>query len=175
MPQTFLQCPFGQIRVTWAGTTLVGIELDPDAQPADRAGGQPPAQDALPAVVAEQLSGYFADPKASFDLSLDMRGTPFQRRVWDAIRAIPSGQARTYGELAKDLSSAARAVGQACRANPCPIVVPCHRVVGTQGLGGFAGDTSGRLMQVKRWLLAHEGWLKPGVMRDEHARRSRHH
>jgi methylated-DNA-[protein]-cysteine S-methyltransferase len=77
--------------------------------------------------------------------------------IWALLRAIPVGQTRTYGEVARELGSAARAVGQACRANPCPIVVPCHRVVGRHGLGGFAGDHQGSRLAIKRWLLHHEG------------------
>ena len=64
---------------------------------------------------------------------------------------------RTYRDLAEQLGSVPRAVGQACRANPCPIVVPCHRVVAVKGLGGFAGDRAGRKLAIKRWLLRHEG------------------
>jgi methylated-DNA-[protein]-cysteine S-methyltransferase len=89
-------------------------------------------------------------------------GTPFQRRVWEAMRAIPPGRTRTYGDLAAELGTSPRAIGGACRANPCPIVVPCHRVVGATGLGGFAGDTSGHKVEVKRWLLRHEGVAVPG-------------
>jgi len=85
-------------------------------------------------------------------------GTTFQRRVWAQIAAIPNHQTRTYGEVAKALHNAPRAVGQACGANPFPLVVPCHRVIATGGgLGGFARNRGGFLLDVKRWLLAHEG------------------
>ena len=84
-------------------------------------------------------------------------GTHFQRRVWAEIAAIPLGQTHTYGQLAKSLKNAPRAVGQACGSNPYPIVVPCHRVVATGGgLGGFARERGGFLLDVKRWLLTHE-------------------
>ena len=80
------------------------------------------------------------------------------RRVWAEIATIPSGKTHTYGQLAKSLKNAPRAVGQACGANPYPVVVPCHRVLAANGrLGGFAGHTDGFLLDVKRWLLAHEG------------------
>jgi methylated-DNA-[protein]-cysteine S-methyltransferase len=111
--------------------------------------------------VARQLARYFADGRGGFDLALAPRGTEFQRRVWALMRAIPAGETRTYGSIARELGSAPRAVGQACRANPLPIVVPCHRVVAAHGLGGFAGDTSGRRLAVKRWLLRHEGVRVP--------------
>jgi len=91
------------------------------------------------------------------NLPIELQGTPFQRRVWKALREIPPGRTITYSELARQLGTGARAVGGACRANPCPIVVPCHRVVAVNGLGGFSGDTSGRKLEIKRWLLRHEG------------------
>ena len=86
-------------------------------------------------------------------------GTAFQRRVWEQIAAIPNGQTRSYGRLAKDLKNAPRAVGQACGANWFPLVIPCHRVTAAGGLGGFASsdDENGFHLSVKRWLLRHEG------------------
>jgi len=90
-------------------------------------------------------------------LPLRAAGTAFQRRVWGRIDAIPSGKTRTYGELANEIGSGPRAVGNACGANPYPVVVPCHRVVAADGrLGGFAGNRAGFLLDVKRWLLNHE-------------------
>jgi methylated-DNA-[protein]-cysteine S-methyltransferase len=86
-----------------------------------------------------------------------MAGTPFQRRVWHALRRIPSGCTRSYGELARELGSSARAVGGACRRNPIPIVVPCHRVIAAGGgAGGFMGQRSGDALAIKTWLLDHE-------------------
>lgn len=106
--------------------------------------------------VCTQLQAYFADPHVTFRLPLAPGGTLFQNNVWRAMQRIPAGQVRRYGELAKGLKSAARAVGGACRANPIPIVIPCHRVVSATGLGGFMGATRGRALEIKRWLLAHE-------------------
>lgn len=103
-----------------------------------------------------QILAWLDDPDRPFDLPLAQRGTPFQQRVWSAIAAIPRGRLRTYGNIATTLGSAARAVGQACGANPFPIVVPCHRVVAAGGLGGFANSTGGYLLDAKRWLLAFE-------------------
>lgn len=106
---------------------------------------------------AMQLLAWLDDPDRPFDLPLAERGTPFQRRVWSSIAAIPRGSHRTYGEIAATMNSAARAVGQACGANPFPIVVPCHRVVAAGGgLGGFANSTGGYLLDTKRWLLQFE-------------------
>lgn len=109
---------------------------------------------------ARQLRAYFADASAGFDLPLAPEGTDFQRRVWKAMTRIPAGRTRSYGELAAELESAPRAVGQACGANPIPIVVPCHRIVSATGIGGFAGETGGFFLDVKRWLLAHEARAK---------------
>jgi methylated-DNA-[protein]-cysteine S-methyltransferase len=111
--------------------------------------------------VLDQLHAYFADPRHCFDLPLALHGTPFQRRVWEALRAIPPGQVLSYGGLAQQLGTSARAVGGACGANPVPIVVPCHRVVAVHGLGGYGGAGSRGRLDIKRWLLSHEGW--PGL------------
>jgi methylated-DNA-[protein]-cysteine S-methyltransferase len=113
-------------------------------------------QNALAARAARQLEQYLADPDAAFDLPLLVEGTPFQRRLWDALCEIPRGKTLTYGALAKRLDAEARAVGQACGDNRLPIVIPCHRVVAADGIGGFAHSTGGYLVEVKRWLLAHE-------------------
>lgn len=120
-----------------------------------------PARIPLAMETARQLRAYLADPDATFSLPLHPAGTQYQRRVWEAIGQIPRGQVMTYGELAKALRSAPRAVGQACGANPFPLINPCHRVVSASkglnnGLGGFANDTGGFLLDIKRWLLAHE-------------------
>lgn len=113
----------------------------------------------LAAEVVRQLLAYRDDPDFRFHLPLAPKGTPFRHRVWAAIAAIPKGEVRTYGELARALGSSARAVGQACGDNPLPVIVPCHRVVAKAGLGGFAHSREGRLPDIKRWLLRHEGAL----------------
>jgi len=113
-------------------------------------------QNALAERAARQLERYRDDPDAPFDLPLAIEGTPFQKSVWQAMRAIPRGRTRTYGELARELGGEARAVGQACGDNRLPIVIPCHRVVAADGIGGFAHATDGYLIEAKRWLLLHE-------------------
>ena len=116
-----------------------------------------PPTNALAAETARQLHAYLADASFVFGLPLRPSGTAFQRRVWEEIAAIPNHQTRTYGEVAKALHNAPRAVGQACGANPFPLVVPCHRVVASGGgLGGFARNGGDFLLDIKRWLLAHE-------------------
>ena len=113
-------------------------------------------RNALAERAARQLERYRDDPDAKFDLPLLIEGTAFQRGVWEAMRAIPRGRTRTYGELARELGGEARAVGQACGDNRLPIVIPCHRVVAADGIGGFAHATDGYLIEAKRWLLMHE-------------------
>lgn len=110
-----------------------------------------------------ELESYFNNPGFQFSLPCDIQlGTPFQQRVWQALTEIPSGKVKTYGELAKELKSSARAVGNACRRNLFPVIIPCHRVVSASGVGGYAGDTldtqRGQInfLQIKQWLLAHE-------------------
>ena len=116
---------------------------------------QAPAN-ALAERAARALERYRADPEMRFDLPLAVEGTPFQRRLWQALCEIPRGKTLTYGELARRLSAEPRAVGQACGDNRLPIVIPCHRVVAADGIGGFAHATGGYLIEAKRWLLAHE-------------------
>ncbi len=103
-----------------------------------------------------QLRAYFADARSPLDLPLNLSGTAFQARVWAALRAIPAGETRQYGELARLLGSGPRAVGGACRANPIPLFVPCHRVVAAGGAGGFMGRIEGPALALKQWLLRHE-------------------
>jgi methylated-DNA-[protein]-cysteine S-methyltransferase len=111
---------------------------------------------ALAERAARQLEQYRDDPNTCFDLPLLVEGTEFQRQLWDALCEIPRGKTLTYGELARRLGADARAVGQACGDNRLPIVIPCHRVVAADGIGGFAHATGGYLLEAKRWLLAHE-------------------
>jgi len=151
MVNALVETPLGRIGILVEDGVLCGLDLEPD-----RITG---ASDAPPAMVRKQLMAYFETGSHAFELPLGLRGTAFQRRVWEALREIPSGCTVTYGELAGQLGTGARAIGGACRANPCPIVVPCHRVIAGKGLGGFAGDTGGRKLAVKRWLLRHEGAL----------------
>jgi methylated-DNA-[protein]-cysteine S-methyltransferase len=113
-------------------------------------------RNALAAMAKEQLERYRADPDAKFDLPVRVEGSALERAVWEAMCAIPRGRTRTYGELARELASDPRVIGQACGDNRLPIVIPCHRVVAADGLGGFAHATSGYLLEVKRWLLMHE-------------------
>lgn len=118
-----------------------------------------PAKIELLETLTTQVKAYLADPDFVFDLPLALIGTPFRQRVWRALREIPVRRVMTYGALAKQLGSSPRAVGQALGDNPIPLVVPCHRVVGVTGLGGFMHTTDDFPLRVKRGLLRHEGAL----------------
>ena len=109
--------------------------------------------------VVHQLKCYFENPQWHFDLPLDLTGTQFQQRLWRALSDVPAGTTDTYGRLAHQLSSGAQAIGQACRRNPVPVVLPCHRIVSRQGMGGYFGEVDGEKMVIKKALLTHEGCL----------------
>ena len=149
--QAKLPAPFGLLGVRVSADRLAEVVFL-------RPGGAPLAPtDRVAERACTQLDRYLADPEFRFDLPLARSGTPFQRRVWAKIAAIAPGSTRSYGEIAREIDSAARAVGQACGANPLPLVVPCHRVLASSGIGGFAHRKEGFPLEVKRWLLAHEG------------------
>jgi methylated-DNA-[protein]-cysteine S-methyltransferase len=165
-----LRTPFAVLGVRTDGravTRLTYLSRDERAQaPAD----------AVAAKLALEIERYLADPEFRFTVPLAPAGTPFQQRVWQALGAIAPGQSRTYGEVARMVRSAPRAVGQACGANRIALVIPCHRVVAAMGsIGGFmgvAGTLQGALplggefaraedenpIAIKRWLLQHEGY-----------------
>ena len=148
-----IDAPFAVLGIRTSGAAVTGIEYLPKDEHA-----QVPAN-ALAERACRQLQRYFADPEFRFTLPLSPAGTAFRRKVWDALADIPVGESRTYGELARSLHTAPRAVGGACGANPIALVIPCHRVVGSQGsLGGFMGTTDGDPIAIKRWLLTHEGY-----------------
>ena len=107
---------------------------------------------------ARQLAQYFGGERRDFDLPLAPAGNPFHQDVWRLLREIPFGRTATYGDLARQLNSAAQPVGSACGANPIAILIPCHRVVAADGLGGFSGGAG---VESKRFLLHHEGALEP--------------
>lgn len=145
-----LRVPFGALGIV-AGETLAAIDFLRRGFP------ERPPRTPLTREVCAQLTAYLSDPRFDFDLPLASAGSAHQQRVWRALRRIPPGRTLSYGELAARLQSGARAVGGACRANPVPVVIPCHRVVAQADIGGFLGGTSPARLSIKRWLLAHEG------------------
>jgi methylated-DNA-[protein]-cysteine S-methyltransferase len=148
-----LDSPVGRLLLGGDGERLTRIDFQDGPHPLRPAAHWQPAAAPFAAAI-EQLAQYFAGRRRSFELPLAPEGTPFQRRVWQALRAIPYGETVRYGELARRIGNprAARAVGLANGANPLPIVVPCHRVIGANGaLIGFGGG-----LPIKRALLALE-------------------
>ncbi len=149
-----IAAPGFALGIRCAGERIAAIEfLSPDTRTR-------PPRSRLAQLACDQLAAYLADPHAPFNLPLAPAGTAFQRRVWGAIAAIARGRTLTYGDIARRLGTAPRAVGQACGANPYPVVVPCHRVVGSGELGGFAHARDGFLLATKRWLLRHEAAIR---------------
>lgn len=148
--QARFPAPFAVLGIKTDGTALTTLDFLPLGTPALE------PQDAISSQACTQLQAYLADPLFSFDLPLALHGTAFQSRVWQALRQIPSGSTQSYGELARRLRSAPRAVGQACGANPVPVIIPCHRVLARDGLGGFMNSAGGDPLAIKRWLLQHE-------------------
>ena len=138
----------------------VAVAVEEDAVREIRILGQPPERTGIPEPLAEtvcrKLQEWFAGGDWPQGIPVNPEGTAYQKKVWQALLRIPSGETLTYGELARQLSSGPRAIGGACRRNPVPLLIPCHRVVAANGDGGFAGHTSGQWMDIKRWLLNHE-------------------
>ncbi|MET3108667.1 methylated-DNA-[protein]-cysteine S-methyltransferase [Oxalobacteraceae bacterium GrIS 2.11] len=148
-----IEAPFGVLGIR----TESGVLQELVYLPANYALSAPAS--ALSKKVVRQLEHYFDNPGFQFDLPLSLQGTAHQHKVWKAISSIPIGQVATYGQIAKLIGSAPRAVGQACGANYYPLIIPCHRVTAANGLGGFANqdDADGYALSIKRWLLKHEG------------------
>ncbi len=136
----------GLAGILWEREGPAGLSLKLDVQDDDR---HPVLLEA-----ERQLGEYFAGRRKTFDLKLDVEGTPFQRAVWDALQTIPFGETRSYGDIARQIGNpaAVRATGAANGRNPVPIVVPCHRVIGSTGkLTGFGGglDVKARLLELE--------------------------
>jgi len=107
-----------------------------------------------------ELSRYWLNPESSVSIKLLKQGSDYRQKVWAELCQIPFGETKTYSELAKKIGSAARAVGNACRDNPYPLFIPCHRVVSASGMGGYCGQTEGDLMDIKHKLLEFEATYK---------------
>ena len=151
--QAKIPAPFGVLGIRCDDEVLLGIDFLPAHDVPQ------PASCVMAETVCVQLLHYFDDPDSGFHIPLKSAKTQHQHSVRQALLAIPCGTTKRYGELARELHSSAQAVGQACGANPFPIVIPCHRVVSRDGLGGFMNQARGELLAIKRWLLAHEGAL----------------
>ena len=152
--QTSVTTPLGEVLLVRTAHGLAGAWFEGQKHHPGRLSAQSSPSDALLAEAAAQLHAYFAGSLMHFELPLDLQGTPFQRRVWQALRAIAPGHTSTYGAIATAVGSdaAVRAVGGAIGRNPVSVIVPCHRVIGRDGtLTGYAGG-----FERKRALLALE-------------------
>jgi methylated-DNA-[protein]-cysteine S-methyltransferase len=150
MGLALIDSPIGRLILESEDNALISLGW----MTADRVGSQPQPEPVL-ADATRQLKAYFARRLTRFELPLRPRGSGFQQRVWGAIAAIPFGHTRAYGDLARVVGSAPRAVGQACGRNPIPIIIPCHRVVGAAGsLTGYSGADG---VTTKQFLLRLEG------------------
>jgi methylated-DNA-[protein]-cysteine S-methyltransferase len=145
------ESPIGRLVLECDGDVLIGVWL-----PNERRHARNDADDVAPVLkeTASQLDEYFAGERTDFDVRMELDGTDFQREVWAELTRIPYGETISYGELARRVGrpSAPRAVGQANGRNPIPVIVPCHRVLASNGIGGYGGG-----LKVKRQLLAVEG------------------
>ncbi len=103
-----------------------------------------------------QIQDYLENPSISLKLNLQKQGTLYRNKVWAEICKIPLGEVKSYSDIANSIGSGARAVANACRENPFPGIIPCHRVVSVSGLGGYMGQTSGKCIEIKKKLLAIE-------------------
>ncbi|CAB1275169.1 methylated-DNA--[protein]-cysteine S-methyltransferase [Candidatus Nitrosacidococcus tergens] len=143
--------PLGKLGISTCETGVTGLSFLPPETPDFM------AATSLVKKVFSQLQAYFINPQMNFELPMLPEGTFFQKKVWQALCTIPSGTTLTYGALAQQLKTSPRAIGGACRSNPLPIFIPCHRIVSQQGLGGYSGSVEGPNLDIKSWLLTHEG------------------
>ncbi|UWQ36434.1 methylated-DNA--[protein]-cysteine S-methyltransferase [Leisingera aquaemixtae] len=139
-----LETPVGALSVTERNGAIVRLDWSAAAT----------GRSALLDRAVAQLRAYFAGELTEFDLPLHVEGSEFQKAVCEAMQAIPFGETRTYGEIAKDLGAPPQPVGNACGGNPIPVIIPCHRVLSATGLGGFSGQGG---VETKVALLKHEG------------------
>jgi len=150
-----LKTPFATLGIVASETHLLHIHFLPMDVMA-----KIPRTNTVAHLASVQLMAYLDNPTFEFDLPLKLIGSKHQVDVWQAMRNIKAGTTQTYGELSTSIDSSPRAVGTACGQNHVPIVVPCHRVVAANGLGGFMGGKKNDPLRIKRWLLAHESTRK---------------
>ena len=148
--------PFAMLGIRTNGAAVTGLSYLPgDISPSG-------PTTALAQEVLRQIECYLVEPGFDFDLPLEIHGSDFRKRVWEVMCAIPAGKTLTYAEVAQRVCSAPRAVGGACGDNHIPLIIPCHRVVARNGIGGFMHTTRDRELGIKRWLLTHEQGAVPG-------------
>ncbi|MDH3326482.1 MAG: methylated-DNA--[protein]-cysteine S-methyltransferase [Gammaproteobacteria bacterium] len=152
--QAIIDTPFSQLGIKTQNEAVVSIDFLPVNTEKSF------TSSSLTECLVHHLQCYLNSPDHHFEIPLLATGTPFQQSVWKIMRTIEAGKTLTYGEVAMSLNSSPRAVGNACRRNPIPLLIPCHRIVAKDGLGGFAGQTNGAVFNIKRWLLMHESRLR---------------
>jgi methylated-DNA-[protein]-cysteine S-methyltransferase len=147
--RSVIETPLGRLALITHDDKLAAVDWtdeDPGLAPTDD-------DDHLLTRAATQIAAYFAGDLHRFDLPLAPAGTPFRQKVWSAMLEVPYGRTTTYGDVAREIGGGPRAVGGACGANPLPIIIPCHRVLASSGLGGYSGRGG---LDVKQFLLRHE-------------------
>ncbi len=153
----FLNSPIGPIKIHYSDGKLLSVEVTAD----DTREAETRERDlAFEERIKSKFDNYFSNPKADMGLPIVEGGTAFQQRVWHFLRSTDAGDTLTYAQVSEALKSHPRAIGQACRKNPFPIITPCHRVVSKTGLGGYNGKEEGTLIRIKEWLLQHEAKCK---------------
>ena len=148
-PTAIVESPVGFLQIITSGDHLIGIGFS-------NAKNAIAPQCAIAKEVFSQLTHYFRNANFIFDLPIQLNVSEHQQRALSALQLIPCGDTRCYGDIAKELKSSARAIGNACRRNPIPIIIPCHRIIAKNGIGGFSGTTKGHMINIKQWLLNHE-------------------
>ena len=149
LAQLSMHSPLGDLTVSAEGDTIVAL---------DWGWGRDQEPTAVLREAVRQIDEYLDGARVAFALPLDPAGTPYRQRVWRLLSRIPFGETRSYGAVAAMAGGCARAVGQAMRSNPIPLLIPCHRVVGATGLGGYSGGDG---IEHKRYLLQHETSFAP--------------
>jgi len=145
----------GDLILEFEDEQLLSLSIEESSE--QRLGSNIKSNSKLEKSIRQPLENYFSSSIPFETITLSPKGTSFQKAVWRELTQIPLGETRTYGEIANKLHSSPRAVGNACRKNPIAIIIPCHRVVSAKGIGGYAGATEGKQLNIKRWLLNHEG------------------
>lgn len=155
-PIFFIPSPVGSLKLEFQEKKLYSLSVGEESSEIDDI-LLAESDESISKNILLQLKKYFSSAVSFEKLPLLAKGSDFQQRVWSELTKIPLGETRTYGDIAKRLNSGPRAVGNACRKNPIQIIIPCHRVVSAKGIGGYAGEIDGQQLDVKRWLLNHEG------------------
>lgn len=144
--EAIVQTPIGKLGISTLGQLLTRLDFLTDDSVLSPSNGE------IIENIESQLNQYFQCPSFEFNIPYQLQGTPFQTKVWQTLSNLPKQTTVSYGALAKKLNTSARAIGNACRANPLPILIPCHRVIAQENLGGYKG----KKISIKKWLLNHE-------------------